>query len=151
MTANVGETVSKFHENFLPVEKFGLYEWFRPPDFIPSPASHEVLFKVTYKFTRPVELLNLGNRKVRDMIAKYCGLSKAEFDADEQYSGRSSNLKVQKAIAGCARFNKYDGTILTESLIESELKDDLAGPEEVVLFISRLEGVILLDKFRRVN
>jgi len=141
-----GETLSNRHhsESLLSVENFKEIEWFRPPHFKHSKGLKHGHFVGTYSFNRNVELLNLGNASVRERIIKHTTLTVG--DLDRQYSSYKKNLKVQNAIIKSLWFSRFDGTIITPVLTDNHLKDDLEGPEEVVLFMMRVKTEITLKK-----
>ena len=135
---------------FMPSNFRGL-EWFRP--HLPEADSYGT-YLGTYVAARTLNLLNLGDATARRDILKYTCLTPCEFDPDEQYSCHSSNLRVHEAIMASHAFRCYDGTIISEALTDACLEDDLAGPEEIVLFMNRVRNALILDSvssyFKRV-
>lgn len=137
----------KFNNDFLLPENFRQAEWFRPPNLtqIYRDSSQEDSYGPhlgIYTLKRNIRLLNLGNAKMRAAILKYSKLTESDLNPDNQYSGCDPNRSVHIAILNTPHFKRFDGTIITEILIDDELYRDLAGPEEVVLFTKRTEGAI---------
>ena len=126
---------------FMP-SNFRDLEWFRP--CLPEADSHGA-YLGTCVAARTLNLLNLGDANMRRDILKCTCLTPQEFNPDKQYSCHSSNLRVHEAIRDSDAFRCYDGTIITEELTDACLDDDLAGPEEIVLFTNRTRNALILD------
>jgi len=137
-------TNRKFCFSFLSVASMRDIEWFRPPNINDTSTSYGN-FRGTYTLKTSFHLLNLGSVEDRQLILDCTDLNPADFLPDQQYSGHESNLKVHKAIQASQSLQAYDGTIISELLLDNILKEDLAGPEEVVLFMSRAQGRLTLS------
>lgn len=113
-------------------------EWYRPPHYdISEPSCYgNVVGRFAPK--RMLLLLNLGSQKVREDIVELTSLSTADIDPDIMYEHRQ-NLFVHQVLRDGASFSAFDGTFISEQLIDPDLLSFLAGPEEVVLF--HREGV----------
>lgn len=140
-------TMRKFNSDFLFPENFRQLEWFRPPNLSRTyrDSSNEDSYGPhlgIYTLNRNVRLLNLGNADVRAAILKHTNLTEDDFNPDNQYSGCIPNRKVQLAILNTSHFKRFDGTIITDILIDDELYRNLAGPDEVVLFTKRTTDIV---------
>lgn len=137
-------TTNKFNQSFLHPSHFRDIEWFRPPNLALPEGSYGP-FKGFYKINRTLNLLNLGDPFTRQMLFIHTDLSPIELNPDVQYSGHQTNLRVHQAILRSPFFQRFDGTILTTSLIHPSIRDFLEGPEEVVLFTQRIYMAISLE------
>lgn len=127
-------TMKKDKKEYLNTSMFRDIEWFRPPGFKGLDSDSYGTFTGIYEIKRKVTLLNLGDKRTRQVIEKVTGLN---LNPDNQYQGHESNLLVHKAILESKSFDKFDGTIITSVHIKEEDLDELEGPEEIVLFTQR--------------
>lgn len=135
----------KHIREFLKVENFREMEWFRPPGISGDEDSYGGS-EGTYSVDRQLNLLNLGNADARQMVLNHTDVTKEDLNPDMQYSCHKSNWKVHEAILDSNFFSLYDGTYISALEIDDELKDDLEGPEEIVLFTDRVKRAISLIK-----
>ena len=126
-------------------------EWFRPPGFPLVEESFYGSFHGNYKLTARLLLINLGSKADRSMVLLNTDLTVEDLNPDVQYSGHESNLKVHRAIMDSATLRRFDGTIVSEQLVDRSLADELSGPEEVVLFIQRVKHKIVLEQISFVR
>lgn len=136
-------TSNKMETRFLEPSNFRGIEWFRPPGFSCNENSYGA-WKGTYVLNRTLLLLNLGSSEARGWVRCYTGLTADEFDPDCQYCGHDGNLKVHDAISKAPALARFDGTILAPLYTEEGLRDDLEGPEEIVLFTGRVKNAVSL-------
>jgi hypothetical protein len=139
-----GDLISsrKHDPKFLLPRNFRKMEWFRPPGYDVTLRDVYGEHLGVYRLNRKLNLLNLGKASTRKAIAKHSGLSARDLDPNSQYGGHVGNEKVHRAILRSDFFKVYDGTIMMPSLIDPELRDDLEGAEEVVLFTDRVKGAL---------
>jgi hypothetical protein len=78
--------------------------------------------------------LNLGDGEMREKLLEHTCLSPCDLDPDEQYCSHAGNERVHKAILESEFFKRYDGTIITENLIDADLLEHLEGPEESTFY-----------------
>jgi hypothetical protein len=95
----------------------------------------------TYAVKRKLNLLNLGNQKIRDEIKQRHPLMNELLDPDYQYSGSNQNRHVHEQL-----FNIFqhvcDGTYINTDEVTDE---ELEGPTEIVLWGNIKNMVCLVE------
>lgn len=137
-------TANKREERFLQPRSFRALEWFRAPGFSDVVDGSYGKWKGTYTVNRTLVLLNLGHPESRQWVLDFTGLTVNEFNPDFQYGGGEANLRVHEAIAAAPYFKRFDGTIITPGYTQESLREDLDGPEEIVLFTQRVFNAVSL-------
>lgn len=133
---------------FLKPCKMRELEWFRPPGFEDNDETSSYgQFQGFYEISKNLKLLNLGSSHIRKLVLKHTCIRPWQFDPDEQYSSHESNIDVHKAIVESCYFDDYHGTIISHTLTDEDLVDELCGPEEVVLFVNRVgkDNILLVN------
>jgi hypothetical protein len=137
-------TSRKFCFSFLSIANMRAIEWFRPPNDSDLSTSYG-RYKGTYALQSTFVLLNLGCEVDRQLILNCTSLERDDLNPDMQYSCHDANLKVHVAIYDSPLLKRFDGTIISKLHTDPSLSEDLAGPEEVVIFMRRVQNRLLLS------
>lgn len=144
-------TMRKASPVYLTLPSLRNISWFRPPDYLDSFVENYSdirdsygTFKGVYLVSSPLLLLNLGSLLDRQLIAEHTDLTPLEFSPDVQYSGHVGNLRFHQAILDSPSLQRYDGTYISQARVDEALEEDLAGAEEIVLFLPRARSSLAL-------
>ncbi|MGL5934606.1 MAG: hypothetical protein ACRCZI_03170 [Cetobacterium sp.] len=127
-------TARKSEVDFLYPLHWRSMEWFRPPNYSDDDGYGN--YRGFYRVMKSLSLLNLGSMFDRVKIMQNTNISL--YDLQIQHTSHHDNSVITKKIMESPGLQEYHGTIITCSLIDASLLDELEGAEEVVLFTERV-------------